>query len=126
MTLLSLFALVALALAWQGIYSVVSLSVAQRTREIGIRLALGADRLRLVQMVVGGGLRTALLGVVLRLSGALVGTRALSSLVYGVSTSDPLTLAGTTAVLLGAAALASCVPAIRAARVDPAVSLRAE
>jgi len=126
MTLLSLFALVALGLAGQGIYSVVSLSVAQRTREIGIRLALGADRLRLVRMVVAGGLRTALLGVVLGLSGALASTRVLSSLVYGVSTSDPVTLAGTTALLLGAAGLASCVPAIRAARVDPAVSLRAE
>ncbi|HET6981353.1 MAG TPA: ABC transporter permease [Myxococcaceae bacterium] len=126
MTLLSLFALVALGLAGQGIYSVVSLSVAQRTREIGIRLALGADRVRLVRMVVAGGLRTALLGVVLGLGGALASTRVLSSLVYGVSTSDPLTLAGTTGLLLGAAGLASCLPAIRAARVDPAVSLRAE
>jgi predicted permease len=126
MTLLGLFALVALALAGQGIYSVVALSVAQRTREIGIRLALGADRLRLVRMVVGGGLRTALLGVVLGLTGAIACTRALSSLVYGVHTSDPLTLAATTALLLAAAVLASWVPAMRASRMDPAVSLRAE
>ena len=125
-TLLALFALVALALAGQGIYSVVALSVAQRTREIGIRMALGADRLLLVRMVVGGGLRTALLGVALGLTGALAGTRALASQVYGVSTSDPLTLVGASALLLGAAALASWVPAMRAARVDPAVSLRAE
>src|SRR4029077_16883348 len=102
------------------------LSVAQRTREIGIRMALGADRVRLVRMVVGGGLRMALLGVALGLAGALVATRVLASLVYGVSTTDPLTLAATAALLLGAAALASWVPAMRAARVDPAVSLRAE
>ena len=75
--------------------------------------------------MVGGGLRMALLGVVLGLVGAVGCTRALSSLVYGVGTSDPLTLAATTAMLLAAAVLASWVPAIRAARVDPAVSLRA-
>jgi len=126
MTLLGLFALVALALSAQGIYGVLVLSVAQRTREIGIRMALGADRVRLVRMVVGGGLRMALLGVALGLAGALVATRVLASLVYGVSTTDPLTLAATAALLLGAAALASWVPAMRAARVDPAVSLRAE
>jgi len=89
-------------------------------------MALGADRLLLVRMVVGGGLRTALLGVALGLTGALAGTRALASQVYGVSTSDPLTLVGAIALLLGAAALASWIPAMRAARVDPAVSLRAE
>ena len=126
MTLLGLFALVAVALAAQGIYGVMVLSVAQRTREIGIRMALGADRVRLVRMVVSGGLRMALLGVALGLAGALAVTRVLSSLVYGVSTTDPLTMVATAAILLGAAALASWVPAIRAARVDPAVSLRAE
>jgi predicted permease len=126
MTLLGLFALVALALAGQGIYGVMALSVAQRTREIGIRMALGADRVALVRKVVGGGLRMALLGVALGLAGALAATRVLASLVYGVSTTDPLTLAATGALLLGAAALASWVPAMRAARVDPAVSLRAE
>jgi predicted permease len=126
MTLLGLFALVALALAGQGIYGVMVLSVSQRTREIGIRMALGADRGRLVRMVVGGGLRMALLGVALGLAGALAATRVLASLVYGVSTTDPLTMAATAAMLLGAAALASWVPAMRAARVDPAVSLRSE
>src|SRR5262249_4006877 len=126
MTLLGLFALVALGLAGQGIYGVMSLSVAQRTREIGIRMALGADRVALVRRVVGGGVRMALLGVAFGLVGALVATRVLSSLVYGVSTTDPLTMAATGGLLLGAAALASWVPAMRAARVDPAVSLRAE
>ena len=80
----------------------------------------------LVRMVVGGGMRMALLGVALGLAGALAATRVLASLVYGVSTTDPLTMAATAALLLGAAALASLVPAMRAARVDPAVSLRAE
>jgi predicted lysophospholipase L1 biosynthesis ABC-type transport system permease subunit len=126
MTLLGLFALVALALAGQGLYGVMVLSVSQRTREIGIRMALGADQIRLVRMVVGGGLRMALLGVALGLAAALAATRVLASLVYGVSTTDPLTMAATAALLLGAAALASWVPAMRAARVDPAVSLRAE
>jgi ABC-type antimicrobial peptide transport system permease subunit len=126
MSLLGLFALVALALSAQGIYGVMVLSVAQRTREIGIRMALGADRVRLVRMVVGGGLRMAVLGIALGLAGALVATRVLASLVYGVSTTDPLTLAATAALLLGAAGLASWVPAMRATRVDPAVSLRAE
>ena len=77
-------------------------------------------------MVVGGGMRMALLDVALGLAGALAATRVLASLVYGVSTTDPLTMAATAALLLGAAALASLVPAMRAARVDPAVSLRAE
>lgn len=80
----------------------------------------------LVRMVVGGGMRMALLDVALGLAGALAATRVLASLVYGVSTTDPLTMAATAALLLGAAALASLVPAMRAARVDPAVSLRAE
>jgi predicted permease len=87
---------------------------------------VGRRRVLLVRMVVGGGLRLALLGVALGVAGALAVTRVLSSLVYGVSTADPPTMAATAALLLGAAALASWVPAMRAARVDPAVSLRAE
>jgi predicted permease len=126
MTLLGLFTLVALALAGQGLYSVTALSVAQRTREIGIRMALGADRALLMRMVVGGGLQMALLGIALGLGGALVATRVLASLLYGVSTSDPLTMTATAVLLLVAATLASWVPAMRAARVDPAVSLRTE
>jgi ABC-type antimicrobial peptide transport system permease subunit len=126
MTLLGLFALVAVALAAQGIYGVIAYSVAQRTREIGIRLALGADRSMLVRMVVGGDVRLAVLGVALGLAGALATTRVLGSLVYRVSTTDPLTLAVTAGVLVGSAALASWVPAMRAARVDPAISLRAD
>ncbi len=126
MTLLSLFALVALALAALGIYGVMAYSVAQRSREIGIRMALGADSSAVLRMVVGGGLKLSLLGVAVGVVGALLGTRVLASLVYQVSTTDPLTLGVTAAVLVGSAVLASWVPALRATRVDPAVSLRAE
>jgi predicted permease len=126
MTLLGIFALVALVLAALGIYGVMAYSVAQRSREIGIRMALGADSSLVVRMIVVGGLRLALLGVGLGLVGALFGTRILASLVYRVSTTDPLTLAATAAVLFAAALLASWIPARRATRVDPAISLRVE
>jgi len=126
MTLLTVFAALALALAALGIYGVTAYSVAQRAREIGIRMALGADSSLVLRMVVGGGMRLALAGVGLGVMGALAGTRVLASLVYQVSTTDPLTLATTAAVLIVAAALASWVPARRATRVDPAVSLRVE
>ena len=126
MTLLSIFAVLALALAALGIYGVTAYSVAQRTREIGIRMALGADSSLVRRMVVGSGLRLALAGVALGIVGALAGTRVLRSLVYQVSTTDPLTLAATACVLVGSALLASWIPARRATRVDPAVSLRAE
>ena len=125
-TLLSVFALVALALAALGIYGVMAYSVAQRSREIGIRMALGAAPRRVLGMVVAGGLRLAAAGVGLGIIGALAATRVLSALVYGVSTTDPLTLASTAAVLIVSAALASWIPARRATRLDPTLSLRAE
>jgi ABC-type antimicrobial peptide transport system permease subunit len=105
---------------------VTAFSVAQRTREIGIRMALGADPARVLTMVVGSGVRLSILGVAIGVVGALLATRALASLVYKVSTTDPLTLTATGALLVGAAALASWVPALRATRLDPSVSLRAE
>ena len=126
MTLLSIFAAVALTLAALGIYGVTAYSVTQRAREIGIRMALGAAPGRVLQMVLGGGVRLSLLGVAIGLAAALLATRALGTLVYRVSTTDPLTLVATGALLVGAAALASWVPARRAVRLDPAVSLRAE
>src|SRR3989442_1786271 len=126
MTLLSIFALVALALAALGIYGVMAYSVAQRSREIGIRMALGAAPRRVLGIVVARGLRLAVAGVGVGVIGALAATRVLSSLVYGVSTTDPLTLASTAAVLIVSAAFASWVPARRATRVDPMLSLRAE
>ncbi len=125
-TLLSIFAAVALLLAALGIYGVTAYSVTQRAREIGIRMALGAAPARVVRMVVGGGLRLSILGVAIGVAGALLATRALASLVYKVSTTDPLTLAATGAVLVGAAAVASAAPALRATRLDPSASLRAE
>jgi len=126
MTLLGIFALVALLLAALGIYGTMAYSVTQRSREIGIRMALGADSSLVLRMVVGGGLRLGLLGVALGAIGALLATRVIASLLFGVSATDPLTLAATAAVLLGAAVLASWIPASRATRVDPSVSLRAE
>jgi putative ABC transport system permease protein len=126
MILLAVFALVALALAAIGIYGVVAYTVAQRSRELGIRMALGADSMLIRRMVVSDGLRLAGFGVALGVVGALACTRALASLVYQVSTSDPLTMVATASVLIGISALASWVPARRATKVDPAISLRAE
>src|SRR5919201_105128 len=107
-----------------GIFALTAYSVAQRTREIGIRMALGADRARVLRMVVGTGLRLSVVGLAIGAAGALLATRALASLVYRVSTTDPLTLLGTGALLTAAAALASWVPAVRATRLDPSASLR--
>jgi putative ABC transport system permease protein len=124
--LLSVFGAVALVLAALGIYGVISYSVAQRSREIGLRMALGAQTSQVLRMVVGGGLRLALLGVALGLLGAFALTRALQAALYRVSAADPLTFAAVSVLLLVVAALAAWVPARRAARVDPMTPLRAE
>ena len=116
----------ALLLASVGIYGVVAYTVAQRSREIGIRMALGAQRSSVLKMVMGSALRLAFLGVGIGLAGALAVTAALRNTLYGVSATDPLTFAAVSALLLGIAALASWAPARRATRVDPMVSLRAE
>src|SRR5882724_10072748 len=126
MNVLSAFALVALVLTALGIYGVMAHSVTQRSREIGIRMALGANSRLVRTMILSGGLRLSLLGVALGLVAALLGTRVLASLIYGVSKTDPLTLVATAAVVLASGVLASWIPALRATRVDPAVSLRAE
>jgi len=126
MSVLSAFALVALVLTALGIYGVMAHSVTQRSREIGIRMALGANSQLVRGMILSGGLRLSLFGVALGVVAALLGTRVLASLIYGVSKTDPLTLAATAAVVLASAVLASWIPALRATRVDPAVSLRAE
>jgi putative ABC transport system permease protein len=124
--LLSVFAALAVVLAAVGIYGVMAYTVQQRTREIGIRIALGASTDRVVAMVVWRGLVLAIVGVVLGTAGAFAVTRVLRSLLFGVSEHDPLTFFGV-AVLLGIVALvASWLPARRAARVDPLAAMRAE
>ena len=124
--LLAIFAGSALVLAIVGIYGVISYLVTQRTHEIGIRIALGAQPADVLKMVVGHGLKLVTLGLVGGIAGALAATRALSALLFEVKTSDPLTFVLTPALLFSIALLASYIPARRAARVDPMVALRDE
>ena len=117
---------VALALAVVGTYAVMANVVAERTREVGIRLALGARPAEVLRLVAGRGLRVGALGAILGLGGALAAGQALRRLLFGVSATDPITL-GAVALVIGAAVLvASYLPARRAARVDPIITLRAE
>jgi putative ABC transport system permease protein len=126
MLLLTIFAGVALVLAAVGIYGVISYSVTQRTQEIGIRMALGAERGRVLRMVVGQAMALALAGVVTGAIGAWFLTRLMQKLLFGVSPSDPMTFLAVSALLAAVAALAASVPGLRATRVDPVVALRAE
>jgi putative ABC transport system permease protein len=120
------FALLALVIAAAGIYGVLSFTVQRRTREIGIRAALGASRQQLVRMVLGHSGRLIAAGLVLGWLGALLGARAVSSILFGVRVWDPLSLLAASALLATAGALASWIPARRAVRVDPREALRAE
>jgi putative ABC transport system permease protein len=124
--LVAVFAGVALALAAVGIYGVLSYTVTQRSGEMGIRMALGAQRAQVVRLVVGHGMMLALLGVTAGLGAALLLTRVLTRLLYGVSTTDPATFATVALVLTVTAFAAAYLPARRAARVDPLVALRGE
>jgi ABC-type antimicrobial peptide transport system permease subunit len=124
--LLGFFSALALTLAAIGLYGVISQSVTQRTQEIGIRMAIGAQPGEVLRLVLASGLRLVGLGVAIGLAGAYGLTRVLQSLLYGVTAHDPLTFAGN-AVLLALVAAAACLlPALRAARVNPIVALRAE
>jgi hypothetical protein len=124
--LLEIFGLVALALAATGIYGVLSGSVAERVREIGVRLALGASRNQILGLVLRQGMTLTGLGAVIGLGGAVAATRAILTLLFGVSQLDPMTYLGVIALLLGMAMIACWIPAWRAARLDPAITLRAE
>jgi predicted permease len=126
MQLLSLFAGLAMALAAIGIYGVLVYSVEQRTKEIGIRVALGARSGEVMALVLGRGLRLSMAGAALGVAGALLATRYLKSLLYGVSAHDPVTLAAGCAVLIGVAMAAAWLPARRAVAVDPMAALRNE
>jgi predicted permease len=120
------FSGVALALACLGLYGVLSFAVVQRTREIGVRVALGAQRREVLSLVIRKGLGLVLVGALLGLAGALAATRLVSNLLYGVEPNDPMTFAGVTGLLIAVALMASWLPARRAAKVDPMEALRCE
>ncbi len=126
LTLISVFAGIALLLASIGLYGVISYSVRQRTREIGVRMAFGADEKNIVRLVGGRGMTLGLAGVGVGIAAAFVLTRTVSSLFYGVSAVDPVTFLGIPLVLVAVTVIASYVPARRAMRVDPVEALRDE
>jgi putative ABC transport system permease protein len=124
MVFLAVFAGFGLALAAIGIYGAISYSVSQRTREVGIRMALGADALDVIRLIVAGGFRLAVLGIVMGVLGSVALMRMISTLLYGVTPTDPLAF-GIVAILLCLVGLAACyIPARRASRVSPLVALR--
>jgi putative ABC transport system permease protein len=124
--LVALFAGLALLSAALGVYGVISYAVAQRTQEFGVRMALGAGRMRVLMLVVRRGLVMAAIGILISVPLALAVTRALSSLLFGMSASDPPTYIAASLALTAVAVLASAIPALRATRIDPLVALRQE
>jgi ABC-type antimicrobial peptide transport system permease subunit len=126
MLLLAAFAALALVLTAVGIYSVLSYAVRRRVREIGIRMALGASQSDVMKMVVTDGLKPILLGVAIGLAAALGLGRVVSSLIYGVRPTDPLTFATVAVLLVAVGVLATAVPAYRATHVEPICTLRDE
>ena len=126
MILLVVFALLALTLAAVGIYGVISYSVAQRTREVGIRMALGAKTIDVLNLVVRDGLKLVLIGIVIGLAGALLLTRLMTTLLFGVTATDAVTYVTVALGLILVAFIACCIPARSATKVDPLVALRFE
>jgi putative ABC transport system permease protein len=124
--LLGLFGALALVITAAGIAGVIAFSVSQRTQEFGVRMALGAPRARVLGMVLRQGLQLVLIGLAIGLAGALVLTRVLTTLLFGIEPTDGLTFLAVSMVLVAAAALACFVPARRAASVDPMVALRTD
>ncbi len=124
--LIGFFGIVALLLATAGVFGVMAYSVSRRTREIGVRVALGAGSGDVLWMILGQGLRTIFIGVAIGIAGSLALTRTVESLLFGVTATDPLTFGGVTLLLVGAALLACFIPARRATKVDPMVALRYE
>ena len=126
MVIVVLFALTALLLTGLGIYGVISYLVSERTHEIGIRLALGAEKRNILQMVLRQGLGLALAGAAVGLAGALIVSHLLTGLLYGVKPTDPATFAAVAVLLMSVALIACYVPARRAMRVNPMIALRHE
>jgi putative ABC transport system permease protein len=126
MTVLINFAFVALILAVVGLYSVLAYSVTLRTREIGVRVALGAEPRSVARLVLGRGLKLTMGGIALGLAGAFALTRFMQNVIFGISAADPLTFLGVSALLMVTAIAASYFPARRASRIDPMTALRTE
>jgi len=125
-TMFTIFGLLALVVAAIGLYSVVAYDVSQRTRELGVRVALGASAGAVLRLVVGEGVRVVIIGLAVGAAVALALASRVSPLLYQVSAKDPVTYAGVVGILLVVAIVASLAPALRAARVDPNVALRAD
>jgi ABC-type antimicrobial peptide transport system permease subunit len=125
-SVLTMFGGVALVLAVVGLYGLMSYMVRERTMEIGVRLALGARSGDVLMLIVGEGIKVTLLGIAIGVGAALMLTRLLASMLFGIAPAAPAAFAVTSVVLIGAAILACCVPARRAMRVDPVVALRSD
>jgi putative ABC transport system permease protein len=125
-SLLGIFSLLALLLAAIGIYGLMHFSVAQRTHDIGVRMALGASQSDVLKMVLREGSQLALIGIFAGLAGASALTRVLQNLLFGVRPGDPLTFAAVSIVLASVASVATFIPALRATKVDPIIALRYE